>query len=120
MVEHAVQHDLDAVLMQSLAYGCEIGVRAEAAVHLSEVAGIVAVTVGFEDRGEINGVAAETRDMLGPVGSLADARHGYSVVDARRAAEADGIDLIKNTFISPHRSLLLYTGDIFSINKIDN
>ena len=120
MVEHAVQHDLDAVLMQSLAYGCEIGVRAEAAVHLSEVAGIVAVTVGFEDRGEINGVAAETRDVLGPVGSLADARHGYAVVDARRAAEADGIDLIKNTFISPHRSLLLYTGDIFSINKIDN
>ena len=114
MVEHAVQHDLDAVLMQSLAYGCEIGVRAETAVHLSEVAGIVAVTVGFEDRGEINGVAAETRDMLGPVGSLADARHGYSVVDARRAAEADGIDLIKNTFISPHRSLLLYTG-IYSV-----
>ena len=55
-----------------------------------------------------------------PVGSLADAWHGYAVVDARRAAEADGIDLIKNTFISPHRSLLLYTGDIFSINKIDN
>ena len=81
--------------MQSLAYGCEIGVRAEAAVHLSEVAGIVAVTVGFEDRGKINGVAAETRDVLGPVGHLADARHGYAVVDTRRAAEADGINLIK-------------------------
>lgn len=118
MVEHAVENDLDAVLVQRAADVREVRVRAQTAVHPAVVAGVVAVVVGLENRGEVHSVAAETRDMLRPVGHLADARHGYAVVRARCAAEADGINLIKYTVKSPHNFFSFATGGTISIMNI--
>ena len=50
MVEHAVEHDTDAVLVQRGADRGKVLVRAQAAVHLAEIAGVVAVAIGFKKR----------------------------------------------------------------------
>ena len=102
MVEHAVQHDLDAVFVQGVAHRSKVLVRAEAAVDFAEVAGVVAVAVGFKDRGKVYRVAAELCDVLRPVRNLRDAVYQHTIVDARRAAEPDRVDLIKYALISPH------------------
>ena len=101
MIEYAIQHNFDAVLVQRFADGGEILVGTETAVHLAEIAGVVAVAVGLKNRGEVHGIAAERCNMRRPVADLADARNGHAVVYARRIAEADGIDLIKIRFRMP-------------------
>ena len=102
MVEHAVQHDLDAVFVQGFADSGKILVGTEAAVDLAEVAGIIAVAVGFKDGGEVHSVAAKLRDVRRPVCYFADAVFEHTVVNTRRVAEPDRVDLIKYTFIRPH------------------
>ena len=96
-------------------------VRAQAAVHLAEIAGVVAVAVGFKKRGKIYGVAAKLGDVLRPAAGFPDAGYGLAIVDARRAAEADRIDLIEYAFISPHRCKLLSapSGDIVIVYTMD-
>ena len=110
MIEYAIQHNFDAVLVQCFADGGKVLVGAETAVHAAEIAGVVAVAVGLKNRGEVHGIAAERRDMLRPVADLEDARNGHAVIYARRTAEADGLDLIKNAFVCPHEKTLLYIG----------
>ena len=119
VIEYAVQHNFDAVLVQRFADGGEVLVGAETAVHAAEIAGVVAVAVGFKNRGEVYGIAAERRDMLRPVANLADARNGHAVVYARRTAEADGIDLIKYAFVCPHEKHSFTAGGILSIIKMN-
>ena len=58
MVEHAVEHDADAFVVQDAAHFGKLFIGAEAAVDFSEIAGVVAVAVGFKDGGEIHGIAA--------------------------------------------------------------
>ena len=110
VIEYAVQHNFDAVLVQRFADSGEVLVGAETAVHAAKIAGVVAVAVGLKNRGEVHGIAAERCNMLRPVADLADARNGHAVVYARRTAEADGIDLIKYAFVCPHEKTLLYIG----------
>ena len=102
VVKHAVEHDLNAVFMQRFAYGGEVLVGAETAVDLAEIARVVAVAVGFKNRGEVDRVAAELCNVLRPVRDLADARDDFAIVDAWCTAEPDGVDLIEYAFISPH------------------
>ena len=60
MVENAVENDLYAVFMKLGADAGKIFLGAEANVDLTVVAGVVAVSVGLEDRRKIYRVYAET------------------------------------------------------------
>ena len=97
MIEYAVQHNFDAVLVQRFADGGEVLVGAETAVHAAKIAGVVAVAVGLKNRGEVHGITVERRDMLRPVADLADARNGHAVVlrAAHRRSRWDRSDKIR-------------------------
>ena len=108
VVEHTVEYNLDTVFVKGIADGSKILVSAEPAVDLAEVARVIAMAVRFKDRGKIDRVAAQLCDMFRPVRHLADTVFEHAVVDARRTAETDRVDLIKYAFISPHSQELLY------------
>ena len=105
MVEHAVQHNADAVFVQLGAQGGKAFVGAQAAVNHTVIARIIAVAVALEDGAEVNRVHAQieqVRDPLLETRKTGLCRCGAAVVVFRRAAEAERINLIKIAFICPH------------------
>ncbi len=87
MVEYTVQHDADASLVQRDADFLKVIVVPQAHVDLTVISRIVAVGVGFEQRGEIDGIDAQFLQMGNPFFYLEDALCGYPVILKWRAAE---------------------------------
>ena len=68
VIEYAVQHNFDAVLVQRFADGGEVLVGAETAVHAAKIAGVVAVAVGLKNREKHT--ALQPRDAICSAQSL--------------------------------------------------
>ena len=90
-----------------------VGLFAVSAINFMKITGVVAVGIRLKHRGKINGVDAELFKMLRPVQNLQNAVLLHAVVFKGRAAEAQGVNLIKYAFICPHKkspffSRLLY------------
>ena len=102
VVENAVEDDADAVFAQLGADGFEVLVRAEAAVHAAVVPRVVAVAVALEDGAEVHGVRAQLFNVPGPVRDFEYAVRQNAVVIMRRAAEAQGVNVIKYAVVCPH------------------
>ena len=60
------------------------------------------MVVGFKYRIQKDGIDAKVLQISAPVHKLADPRLANPIVVNRGAAEADRINLIKNTIESPH------------------
>lgn len=102
MVENPIQHHPNPCPVQSGADGGKILVVSESAVQPGEIPGIIAVTVGFKDRAEIDGIGVKERMWGIQSIILADSGNLHAVVFLRCTAEAQRIDLIEYTFICPH------------------
>ena len=88
--------------MQGVADLFEVLVAAQPAVDLAEIPGVIAVVVGLEHRGEIDGPDVQLLQMRNPLLDLLDTGNLYAVVGKRGPTEAQGVDLIKNGFVCPH------------------
>ena len=111
MVEHAVQHDLYIMVMQSLTDLFEILVRSQPTVDFFKIPCVISVIVRFEDRVQDDGTDPQLLKIFRPFTDLENAVSRDAVVVYRRAAESDRIYLIKSFVVSPHDSstfLLLY------------
>ena len=111
MVEHAVEQNFDARRMQRRADLLEVVVRAQAAVDLVVVAGVVAVGIALKQRVEQHAGRAQTLDVLHPVQHAQNAvvvRLGLvAVVLQWCAAQPQRINLVNYRFIIPHFMFLL-------------
>lgn len=120
VVEHAVQHDADARLVEFFHKRFEVRIVAEAPVHVEKVYGIVAVALAFEQRVEQHGVKSLFLYLRDALFDLAEAvTHRAEVVFALTAAVAERIDLVKNTLVKPHTSLFCSrseAGRIFTVS----
>ena len=119
MIENAVQYDLNAFFVQSIADLLEILVSAETGIYLAVIAGVVAVSVAFEHGREVHGVAAELFDMVNPVKNLQYAVFENAVILERRSAEAQGVYLIKDSLITPVSSIVSHFKSILSLSGAD-
>ena len=102
MVEHAVEHNFDAVFVQRIAHGFEVFIRAETAVYFCKITRIVAVVVRFKHRGKIHRADMQLFQVRNPPFDLLNAVHAHAVVRHGRTGKAQGIDLVKHRFICPH------------------
>lgn len=102
VVEHPVEHHPDPRLVKGAAKGGEFAVRSQPAVDPGIVPGIVAVRVGVEHRRKIDRIRMDAPYMGDPVCHFLQTVARHTLVLVRAAAEAQGIDLIKDTVISPH------------------
>ena len=102
MVEHTIDHHPDACPVEGITHSGKVFVGAQAAVHLPEIPGIVAVGVTLKNRREVYGVRFQTADVLRPLPHLGDTVHGDAVVLLGRSAKAQGIDLVKDAVFCPH------------------
>ena len=90
--------------MQCITYFLKISIGSQSHIDLTIISGIVTMSIRFEYRGEIYRVHSQLLHMGDPVLHTFDLMSLYSVIFKRNSAESHGIDLIKNTFISPHIS----------------
>ncbi len=105
VVEYTVEHHPDAVFMQLAAETFEILVRAEAAVDVIVIAGIIAVFARFKHRPDIERIDPKFPQMGNPAGEFPDpVNRGVLAVLLRRPAESERIDMIEDRFVYPvHR-----------------
>lgn len=102
MVEHTVQHHTDAVVVEGAANLGEVLIGAQAGVYSAVVPSVITMAVAVEQRREVDCIGPQLLDMLCPVPDFADAVGLNTIVNPRRTAEAQGINLIKNAFLRPH------------------
>ncbi len=88
VVENAVEHDLYSLLMQCVADFFEVIIRAESAVDLRVIAGVVAVCVRLKNGRKVHGVAAELLYMIHPIEHFQDTVLLHAIVFKRRAAKS--------------------------------
>ena len=105
VVEDSVQHHPDTGVVEGLADLGQVVVGAQAGVRVEVVPGVVAVAVAVEYRVEQNGVRSGLFDMVHPVQQTQDAGLSAAVVVRRRAAQAQGVDLINDCLVKPHNDL---------------
>ena len=103
MIKDAVQHDLYIVIMEHLTDFLKIIVRSEPAVDLLKIPRIITVVVRLKDRIQNDRADPQLLKIFRPVCKLQDAVLSDAVIVNGRAAEADGVDLIKSFIISPHK-----------------
>ena len=98
VVEHAVQDNLDADVVQLLHNFLEQLHVTEAPVNLEVVEGVVAVRAGFKEGRKVDGVDAEFAKVLVVRPDLLQTRvdRELLVVHGRRAKVPEGKDLVKN------------------------
>ena len=72
VVEHAVEDDSDAVLVEAVADKAEGVVIAETAVYLLVVNGVVAVLYGLKDRSEVDSIDVHLLEVWDPVEHLVE------------------------------------------------
>jgi len=102
MVEHSVQQDPEPGVVKGAAHLGQVFVGPQAGVQPVVVPGVVAVAVAVKHRIEQDGVRPQPFDVLHPVQQPQDAVLGMPVVVRRRAAQAQGIDLIEDSLVKPH------------------
>ena len=101
MIEHAVEHDADALCVQCIDDLSEVLVRAEAGVDFFVVAGVIAVGIGLEHRRKIHSIAAGFGNVVNPVQHLQDAMCFDAVIAERRSAESQRINLVEYGLAAP-------------------
>ena len=74
----------------------------QAGVQAVIVPGVVAVLVAVKHRVQEDRVRPQLFDMVHPVQQAADAGDGDIILVLRRAAQAQGINLIQDRFVKPH------------------
>ena len=102
VVEHAVQHHPQPGLVEGAADLLEVLAGPQAAVQPGIVPGVVAVLVAVKDGIEEDRVRPRLLDMVDPVQYPQDTALLHAVVVLRRAAQAQGIDLVDYRFVKPH------------------
>ena len=102
MVEHGIEHHTDAVGMELCDHRREIAVRTKAAVDRREVARVVAVRRGLENRVQEHCANTGFLKIARPAGHAPDARNADAVVLARRTAKSERVNLVERTLICPH------------------
>ncbi len=107
MVEHPVQYDPDASLVECAADLLKVLVCAQADVYLPVIPCVVPMGIRLKQRGKVNGIYPQFFQMGNPFFYLSDPVCRHPVVFKGRAAESQRVDLIKNAFISPHKVKLL-------------
>ena len=109
VIEHAVQHDADARLVELLDERLKFLVGAETAVDTIKVNGVVAVALALKERIEEHRPhpeLLEAGDLRLDEGEAV--AHLAEVVLPLRPAESERIDLIKHTFVKPHNGISLH------------
>ena len=106
MVEDAVEHDADTVLMKCAAHLRKIFIGSESRIDPGVIAGVVSVRVGFEDRGKIDRADPQLFKVRDPVLHLPDPVLGDPVILKGSPAKAQRINLIEYAFICPHKLYL--------------
>ena len=101
MIENTVEDDADAVFMQLFADMCEAVVVTEAVVYMIIIVCIIAVGGGHENRSEIYSVDVHFLEVGNEVDNLVKTVVQFAVVDPRRAAETQRIDMIEYRFVYP-------------------
>ena len=104
MIEDAVQDHADPFLVQSIADFLEVLIGAEPAVDLLVVPRVVAMSVRFKDRTEIDRRDPQLFQMGDPALHLQDPVCQHAVIFIRRAAHSQRVNLINHAFFSPHSS----------------
>ena len=102
MVEHPVQQDPEPGVVSGAAHLSQVLVGPQAGVQPVVVPGVIAVAVTVKHRIEQDGVRPQPFDVLHPVQQPQDAALGTPVVVRRRAAQAQGVDLIEDRLVKPH------------------
>ena len=103
VIEYAIQHNFDAVLVQHFADGGEILVGAEPAVDPGVVCGVIAVGGAFEYRSEVNGTAAQflyVRDIVDHTEYLVSWLR-CEIVLPGAAKVSDGVDVVEYCVFKP-------------------
>ena len=90
--------------MQCIADFLKILIGSQPYIDLPIIPGIVTMGIRFKYRREINGIHSQLLHMGDPLLHTFDLMSLYSVIFKRNSTESHRIDLIKNTFISPHIS----------------
>ena len=93
VVEHSVQHDVDAAGTAFVDKPGEVLLIAEAGVDAEVVEGVVAVGGGGEDGAEQKAVAAEFHQVVQPRLEGAEARGGVVLLADRRAEGGQRVDV---------------------------
>ena len=66
MVEYTVEDDLDALCVTFLYEVCKVRIVSQTAVELFIIGGLLAVSHGFKQWSDIDGIAADLFDMTDP------------------------------------------------------
>ena len=105
MVEHRVQHHPQALFVAVGHKVAQVVVGPQAGIQQAIVGGLVAVTHGLEQRPDVQGVQAQAGDVIHPGQERPQPGLRFAVIVLRRrAAQAQGIDVIKGcAFIPVHR-----------------
>ena len=96
MIEYTVQNDFDTVFMQSCTDFGKTFVISETVIYMIIVVGIISVSGGHKHRAEINGIDVHLLEMGNKVDDLIQTVFRFAVIDSRRTAEAQRIDVVKN------------------------
>ena len=67
MIEYAVQNNFDAGFVKGVHNLLEVLVCSETLIYKSVIAGVVSMSVGFENRRKVDGICAEFLDVRYPV-----------------------------------------------------
>ena len=102
MVENPVQHHPNALFMAKFHECFQVFIGTQAAVQGKIVRSLVAMAHGLKQRANIQGIAAQVPDMVHPGPKGAQARHRRAIVVLfRGSGEAQGINMVKNSFLIP-------------------
>ena len=96
VVEHAVEHNPHSGVVKRAADPAEVLVGPQAAVQLEIVPRVIPMLIAFKQRVEEDGIRSGAFDVLHPVQNPENAAGRLPVVVFRRAAQAQGINLINH------------------------
>ena len=102
MVENSVQHHPDGLFVAVRHKVLQVLICAQTAVQRKIIRGLIAMAHGLKQRANIQGIAAQVPDMVhpGPKGAQTGLRRAI-VVLFRGSGEAQGINMVKNSFLIP-------------------
>jgi hypothetical protein len=102
VIENTVENDTNAVFVELIADVFERVIVAESAVDFLVICFVVAVLNRLENRTEVNRINVHFLEVVNPVENLVQTVNYFAaVVEFRRTAESEGIDVINNCVIVP-------------------
>ncbi len=102
MIEHTIQHYFDSVLVQVVTHFLEVFIGSQPAIDGVIVPRIISMSIRLKHRRKVYRIDPQLLHMHNPIVHFHDTMLQLPVVLKRRSAKSQRIDLIKNTFISPH------------------